>query len=280
MKLHRFLDTPLALQDAAAAEMLQEMRNRFMFNLPMEGLEAPKEDARSLGDTISSGDRQYSLLQGVAVIPVSGVLVSGAADPWYGETSYDTLIDQISTAQEDPEVRAIAMQVESPGGEVSGLFDLADTMFSMRGGKPVWSILDDYAYSAAYAIASASDYITVPRTGGVGSIGVITMHLDISKLLEDHGIKMSIIQYGERKSDYSLFKPLSDAARTRLQGQIDQVGEMFVDMVGRNRNLSRARVRATEAGLYMGAGGVEQGLADAVMSPQEAFAALLQTLGA
>jgi ClpP class serine protease len=104
------------------------------------------------------------------------------------------------------------------------------------------------------------------------------MHLDISSLLEQNGVKVSIIQYGERKSDYSLFKPLSDSARSNLQKDIDAVGEMFVEMVGRNRNLTRTQVRSTEAGMFMGADAVEQGIADAVMSPQAALEALIASI--
>ena len=268
MKLYRFLDTPIALRDTVAAEMLQELRH---YLLTGERGEQPKEEARFTGDTVSSG-RNYDVSQHVAIIPVKGVLVSGAA--WYGEMSYSSIEDDVRAALDDPDVKGIAMVIGSPGGEVSGLFEFADNLSGMQGDKPIWSILDDHAYSAAYAIAASTDRITVPKAGGVGSVGVITMHLDVSKMLDDMGLKVSIIQYGERKSDYSMFKPLSDGAKTRLQGHVDAIGEMFVEMVGRNRNLSKARVRATEAGLYMGAEGIEAGLADVVMSPQEAFSAL------
>jgi signal peptide peptidase SppA len=269
MKLYRFLDTPIALRDVVAAEMLQNLRERVMRG----ELEDREENARSMGDTVSSG-RDYDVVQNVAIIPVNGVLVNGVADPWSDETSYSTIQDQVVSALTDPDVKGVAMLVGSPGGEVSGLFDFAETLAGMKGDKPIWSILDDHAYSAAYAIAASTDHITVPKTGGVGSIGVITMHLDVSKMLDDMGLKVSIIQYGEQKSDYSMFKPLSDAAKSRLQGHIDSVGEMFVELVGRNRSMSKARVRATEAGLYMGSEGVEAGLADAVMSPAEAFSTL------
>ena len=270
MKLYRFLDTPIALRDTVAAEMLQELRH---YLLTGEHKDQPKEEARFVSDTISSG-RNYDVAQHIAIIPVKGVLVNGDADSWYGETSYSSIEDDVRAALGDPDVKGIALVVGSPGGEVSGLFDFAENLTGMQGDKPIWSILDDHAYSAAYAIAASTDRILVPKTGGVGSVGVITMHLDVSKMLDDMGLKVSIIQYGERKSDYSMFKPLSDGAKTRLQGHVDAIGEMFVEMVGRNRNLSKARVRATEAGLYMGAEGVEAGLADAVMSPQEAFSAL------
>jgi ClpP class serine protease len=76
-----------------------------------------------------------------------------------------------------------------PGGEVSGCFDLVDAIYAIRGKKPIWGILNEYAYSAGYAIASACDYVTVPRTGGVGSIGVITMHVDMSKAIDSAGLK-------------------------------------------------------------------------------------------
>ena len=168
------------------------------------------------------------------------------------------------------------MQISSPGGEVSGLFELTDTITSITGSKPVWAILDDHAYSAAYAIASTADQITVPRTGGTGSIGVITMHADMSKALENFGIKVNIIQYGERKSDYSPFKPLSEDARTRLQTDVNEVGEMFIKMVAKNRGVPHNRVRSTEAGIFLGQAGVDAGLADAVQSPNEAFAALVR----
>jgi signal peptide peptidase SppA len=271
MRLHRFLDTPLALRDVTAAEMLKDMKAEFF------GAYQDDPEASSMTAPIS-GERTYSLTQGVALIPISGVLVSGNANPWYDERGYSDIENDFSSAMNDTDVKAVALQIGSPGGEVSGLFDLADTLYSMRGNKPVWSILDDHAYSAAYALASATDRIIVPRTGGVGSIGVITMHVDISKMLEDNGVKVSIIQYGDRKSDYSLFKPLSVEAQTRLQGHIDSVGEMFVEMVGRNRKLSKTKVRSTEAGIFMGKDGVEAGLADDIMSPQQAFAKLIDSI--
>ena len=216
----------------------------------------------------------YKVISGVAVIPISGVLVHGNTSLW-DETNYGSITTQFDDAMANSEVRGIALQISSPGGEVSGLFELAETIYDKKSEKPVWAILDDHAYSAAYALASAADKVTVPRTGGVGSIGVLTMHLDLTKLLETTGIKVSLIQYGERKTDYSPFRPLSDVAKARLQTDVDTIGEMFVEMIGRNRRLSRAKIRATEAGIFMGNQGVEQGLADVIMSPQHAFAALV-----
>ena len=236
-----------------------------------------EQPAAVIPQTVNAGgERSFQLVDKVAIVPIDGVLVHGSGWTWMGERGYGQIAQQFAEAMNDDEARAIAMQISSPGGEVSGLFELTDMINSLSGEKPVWAILDDHAYSAAYAIASTADHVTVPRTGGTGSIGVITLHADMSKALENMGVKVNIIQYGERKSDYSPFKQLSEDAKGRLQADVDAVGEMFTKMVAKNRGISQDRVRSTEAGVFLGQAGVNSGLADAVQSPNEAFAALVR----
>ncbi|WP_322062309.1 S49 family peptidase [Paraburkholderia sp. J63] len=153
-----------------------------------------------------------------------------------------------------------------------------DAIHAARAIKPIHAILAECAYSAAYAIASACDSITVPRTGGTGSIGVVVAHVDFSKALTSAGITVTLITYGEHKADGNDVQPLGDAARARMQADVNTVGELFVATVARNRNLPPARVRATPALTYLGAAGVDAGLADAVMSPDAALLALLADL--
>lgn len=109
----------------------------------------------------------YDLIEGVACIPISGTLVqkNGSLRPSSGMTGYDGIRQNLMVALGDDAVRAIVLDIDSPGGEVAGCFDLVDTIYSARGMKPIWSVLNEHAYSAAYAIASAADRITVPRTG-------------------------------------------------------------------------------------------------------------------
>jgi signal peptide peptidase SppA len=266
----RFVNTPLALRAdygpvmldiADGAEIMAAEASEAAF--PAEGI-GPR--------------RPYDLQAGIAIIPIRGVLMHGAS-PWWAEaTSYDSVAEHMRMALADADVQAIALHCDSPGGEVAGCFDLADAIYAIRGIKPIWAILDESAYSAAYALASAADYITVPRTGGTGSVGVIAMHVDISRMLEEAGVKISIIQYGERKAELYPMQPLSEGARNRLQADVDSMGEMFVSLVARNRNIDADQVRSTEAGLYLGGDGVTAGLADAVMSREEAFASLLASL--
>jgi capsid assembly protease len=226
-------------------------------------------------------NRPYDVVEGVAIIPVEGTLVQklGTMRPYSGMTGYDGIRANLSMALEDDGVRAIMLDVDSPGGEVAGCFDISDAIYAARGVKPMWSILSESAYSAAYSIASSTDRIIVPRTGGTGSVGVICAHVDFSKMLEGAGISVELITYGDRKADGNQYGPLSKDARARFQADVDTMGDLFVQTVARNRNMKPAAVKATQASTYMGASGVDVGFADAVMAPDEAFRSLLAELG-
>lgn len=215
----------------------------------------------------------FQIISGIAVIPVNGLLIQrlGSMSPFFGMTGYDGIKANMLLVLADPMVKAIMLNIDSPGGEVAGCFDLCDFIYEARGIKPIWASCDESAYSAAYAIASACDFITVPRTGGVGSIGVICLHVDVSRALDKQGITVSIIQFGARKADGNETLPLSDAARERQQNAVDTMGMMFCETVARNRDLSVAAVVATEATTFLGQAGVLAGFADEVASHEEAF---------
>lgn len=264
----RLSNRPLALVQGEADLLAAALRG-----------DAPAPEAFGYGRS-AERNRQYGLIDGVAIIPVKGVLFQGGWG-WSWATGYDWIRQGVLTAVADPEVRAIVLDVDSPGGEVAGCFDLVDTIHAARGTKPLAAILSESAYSAAYALASAVDpgRIYVPRTGGTGSIGVIWMHVDWSAALAEHGIKVSFITYGDCKADGHPEIPLSKEARKRFQADVDMMGDLFVETVARNRNLPAAKVRGTQAATFLGQQGVDLGLADAVMAPDAAFLALLDELG-
>lgn len=224
--------------------------------------------------------KYYPIVEGVAVIPVEGTLVNklGSVEPYSGMTGYDGIRTMFLEAIDDPSVRGIVLDIESPGGEVNGCFDLADTIYSARGRKPIWSLLTEYAYSAGYALASAADKVIIPRTGGAGSIGVVWMHADWSQRIASEGIKVTFLHYGKYKVDGASELPLSEEAQARIQRDIDSIGGLFVSSVARNRGLSIKSVRDTEAATFQGQNAVDAGLADAVMAPDAAFMALLAEL--
>jgi signal peptide peptidase SppA len=268
MSVEGLLYRPLALLPAHARALLDRFRL-------LDGAEPPK----ALMERDEGRDRRpFLVVDGVAVIPIQGVLVHGNAYSWWGQTSYGTIRACLDLAVADAEVRAILLHVDSPGGEVAGCFDLADHIYALRAVKPVAAIVDECACSAAYALACAAEKILAPRSAVIGSIGVITMHLDVTAALEQAGLKVTTIQFGGRKSDSYSTTPLSDDARDRMQADVDRLGEMFVALVARNRGLDADKVRATEAGVFLGQAAVEQGLADAVMPTDAAFAAVLDAL--
>ncbi len=230
-------------------------------------------------NTRAAADPGYDVLNGVAVLPVTGTLVHklGSLRPYSGMTGYDGIRQAFLTAHDDPEVKAIAELYDTGGGEVSGCADLYDTKMAMRGNKPTWAILSESAYSAGYWLASAADKVIVPRTGGTGSIGIICMHVDMSEALTNAGLKVTFItsEGADFKADGHSEIPLDPGALGRFKVEIDAMGEIFYDAVAQARGLTTDQVRGFKAGTFMGAAGVTAGLADAVMAPEQAFAALL-----
>ncbi|MEX3852652.1 S49 family peptidase [Paraburkholderia sp. BR10923] len=228
--------------------------------------------------------RPYTVIAGVAIIPVYGLLVQKSGSLWpYLDTvgyvtGYDGLRACIGAALADRAVRAIVLDANSDGGQLAGMLDLSDAIYRARGRKPLWAILGESACSAAYALASACDRVIVPRTGDTGGIGVIVAHTDFSKALDRSGVAVTLIASGARKADGNEFKPLSREAYRRIKADIDTLGELFIRTVARNRGLAVSKVHATQGATYLGGAGKVVGFADAVMSPDAAFARLLDRL--
>lgn len=274
----RLVNRPLAISAAHAQAAITDIAERhgglraLLTALGMGAVHdaGPGRDAQA---------RPYDVTgDGVAIIPIRGIIVHryGWCDPWV--TGTDAIRARFAVALADPEVRAILLDINSIGGEVAGTFDLVDAMTAARGVKPVWAVLNEEAYSAAYAIASAADRITIPRTGGAGSIGILAVHMEWSRALDDAGVTVSLIRYGKAKAEGHEAEPLSDGARARFQAQVNECGDLFVATVARNRGLPADRIRGLEAATFLGAEAVRLGLADAVSAPDEAYRALVATL--
>ena len=282
----RLFNTPVAIHPKKASGVMAILADRMGYGRPLAiqpvmMFGADDEDVFAGRGRAPQRDLGYDFLPGgIARIQVEGTLVQklGTLRPYSGMTGYGGIRQAFLGAVTDRKVKAILLDVDSPGGEVSGCFDLVDAIYEQRGKKPIWAILNENAFSAAYAIASAADYITVPRTGGVGSIGVICLHVDFSRALDANGLKVTFIKYGDRKADGHEEIPLSDEALAAAQADVDAMGKLFVATVARNRGLPLAKVRDTQAACYLGGPGVGLGLADAVMAPDAAFRALQASL--
>lgn len=216
----------------------------------------------------------------IAVIPIHGTLVRRTVglEAESGLTSYAGLAAQLDAALASPEVAAILLDIDSPGGESGGVFDLADRIRAASQIKPVWAVANDMAFSAAYALASAASKVFVSRTGGVGSIGVIAMHVDQSEKDVQDGVRYTAVFAGDRKNDLNPHEPISSEAHAFLKAEVNRIYGLFVETVARNRGIDPSTVRDTEAGLFFGQAAVAIGLADAVGTFDDALAQLLESV--
>lgn len=271
----RVIGRPLLIHPTKAEVVLHVLQGR----IPIDGALAPlgPEANRFMGSrTKTSGTA--TVADGVAIIPVIGSLVNRGA--WIGTnsgtTSYEGIAAQVRDARSDPNVRAIVLDLDSPGGEATGMFGLATAIREARAEKPVIAVVNDMAASAAYGIASQASEVVVSSTSMVGSIGVVLTHFDRSGELASKGIKPTLIYAGANKVDGNPFGPLSDAVRADLQVQVAKFYDQFVGLVaqGRGDRLTEADARATEARVFIGQEAVDRGLADRVASLDAVLASL------
>ena len=226
------------------------------------------------------GDAPYALVEGIAVIEIAGVLIhrGGWIGQSSGQTSYEGIAAQIEAAASDPAVRGLALEIDSFGGEVAGVFDLADRIRAIRGSKPVWAFVAEHAFSAGYALASQADRILLPRTGALGSIGVVVLHADLSGQLDQDGVRVTLIHSGRHKVDGNPYQPLPEAVQDDIQREIDVLRFLFAETVaaGRTGRLSQEAALATEAAVFRGTDAVAAGLADEITDLTRGFTAFRQ----
>lgn len=231
---------------------------------------------QTYGYAASDHGKPFAFAEGTAIIPVHGSLINRFGGYYHGyATGYQFIRSQRAKAMVDPDVKRIIYDVNSPGGEAAGCFELADESFEMRGEKPTLAVVDSNCYSAAYAFASSADKISVTPTGGAGSIGVISMHADVSKLLDDFGVKITLITAGKHKADGNPFETLNEDVRKDIQADVDAFRDDFVALVARNRGLDEQAVRDTEARCYSAKDALALNLIDEVATPAKAVASFI-----
>lgn len=213
----------------------------------------------------------------IAIIPVIGGL-SHRGYGWYWSMSYGDIRREFRAALADAQAEVIVLDIDSPGGEVAGCFDLVDEIYAARGKKEIIAVANEACFSAAYAIASAADKVYLSRTASVGSIGVIAIHYEQSKAEENIGVKYTAIFSGDRKNDFSPHEPISKDAMAYAQAAVAANYDIFCATVARNRGMTEKAVRETNAGIYSGADAVAAGLADAVMPVGEVLSGLVTTI--
>lgn len=268
--LRAFVETPWAILPSKLAA-LEEIVIRHVSG---EKLDADEVQTRIHGATRPP----ERLVNKVAVLPLFGTIFPRAnmMTDISGATSAERFGAQFAQLVDDPEVDAIVLDVDSPGGQVGGIAELSKQIFDARGKKPIVAVANHWMASAAYWIASAADEIVVTPSGEVGSIGVFSVHEDISGALEKEGIKLSIISEGKHKVEGNPYQPLGDEARAAIQTRVREVYDAFVEAVARNRGVEPDAVRnGFGEGRMAGARqAVEWGMADRIGTLQDALEGL------
>ncbi|WDU57868.1 S49 family peptidase [Pseudemcibacter aquimaris] len=232
--------------------------------------EPPEAVAAKLGRELQNTHR-LEMRENIAVLPLVGPLFRYANlfTQISGASSYELLARDFTTALENPDVQAIVLNIDSPGGEVNGCAELADMVYEARGRKPVIAYASGDAASGAYWIAAAADEIVVSKTSALGSIGVVGVY--------QGGKDTDTVEVVSSQSPFKRLDPGSDEGRARLQKRIDAMAGVFVDAVAKYRGATAAHVQEHygSGDVFIGGDAVSQGLADRVGS----FEKLLSELG-
>lgn len=267
----RALNRPLLMAPDYASHFFAALGQRFGVDglvdtsgrmIEAEGLPAL---AAAYGRSAGIG-KLYTDDRGVAIIPIDGTLVhkSGYVGAQSGMTGYDGIASQIKAALSDKSVSGIMLDIDSPGGEVAGVADLARLISAAN--KPVWAHANENAASAAYWLASASNRVLLSETAAAGSVGVLLAHMDSSQALASEGRVVTLIYSGAHKVDGNPFEALPERVRASLQSEVDALRAIFAGAVAFTRGMSEHDVLATEARTYTGADAIKVGFADAVIS--------------
>lgn len=213
----------------------------------------------------------------VAVIPIEGVLTKDGPS-WYG-SNYDNIGAALEAATANPEVKHIVLAVDSPGGEVTGLPETAALVASAAKVKRVSAIVDGMSASAAYYLTSQANDVTVTPSGEVGSVGVRMMHMDVSKMLEDFGVKVTELYSGDFKTEWSPYKPLSDEAKADMQPRLNAVHADFINAVsagrGERATQSIREARFGEGRMFSSSDAALNGMVDEVQASREFYKMIL-----
>ena len=239
---------PWAIQEEKLAAILEvlELRAAGVALSPDFTAAAPRPIEEVVALEAAAAGRPAAVNEGkVAILQLFGVLSQRMSmlEQQSGGTSTEKFGKVFDAVLANDEIRAIILQIDSPGGAVAGTAELADRIFQARGQKRVVAIADSLAASAAYWIGSSASEFWATPTADVGSIGVIALHEDVSKAADEAGVKYTIVKAGKFKGEGNPYETLSAEAQAAMQSRVDELYGMFVKSVARGRGVSVDDVR-------------------------------------
>lgn len=276
MKLLEILNAPWAIDPAK----LHEIQAIYATHLRGEKIDIAAVEQR-LGRPLANEAKRYDIIDGVAVLPIEGVIAKRANlfSQISGGASTQLIERDLRDALADPAVHSIILAIDSPGGTVDGTQSLANAVRAGLDSKPIVTLASGVMASAAYWIGSAAGaaYIADDTTN-VGSIGVVAKHMDISRAEEQQGVKTTEIYAGKYKRIASQHAPLTEEGRQSIQDAVDYTYSIFVQAVAQHRGVTTEKVLTDMADgrVYIGQQAIEAGLVDGV-STLEALVAKLNS---
>lgn len=211
----------------------------------------------------------------IAVIPIVGPLTGDPNEAfWYGGTCYGDIQAQVMAADTDPMVSEIVLLVDSPGGEVIGCAETADTIF--QASKPVTALIAGMSASAAYYLTAQASTVLLTPDGQVGSVGVYVVHADISQMLKDAGIQITTISAGKFKTEFSPFEPLTEEAKANMQALIDSYYADFLEAIERGRGV---KSKFGDGRMFRALDAIGLGMIDGVSTVAQFFESKKPTAG-
>lgn len=229
----------------------------------------------------ASGARARS--GGVAIVPILGTIFHRAAslEDSSGGTSTNQVREMLRAAKADPQVGTILLDVDSPGGTVAGVPELADEIFQAREGKRIVALADSTMASAAYWLASQAHEIIGTPSSRAGSIGVLGIHEDLSERAKLLGVKVTLLSAGKYKTEGNPFQPLSEEGRERFQREVDKTYGDFTSAVARGRGVTASSVRSGfgEGRVLPAPEAKEAGIIDRIATRDDAISGLVRKSG-
>ena len=271
----RVFGTPLAIEPGKLAVILNAIGSRVLGGEVLLDVEVDPATPQAI---LPKGQRSPSdtftrLVEGVAILDVKGTLVhrSSWMDAASGLASYEQLDEELERAIANPNASAVLLAFGSPGGEVSGMFEMAERIQMLRGktSKKVYALAADTCCSAAYLLAAACEKVYATEGAVTGSIGIVYAHMDVSEADKKAGIKITHVHAGAHKVDGNPHEPLSDDAKATLQAHVDKTAAIFFARVDKFRGLKPGASKALEAAIYIGAEAKDVGLIDGIKSTRQ-----------
>lgn len=214
----------------------------------------------------------------ILIIPITGTIYSGS-DSFSPDTFSDEIISQLESASENTNVKAVILEIDSPGGTVVGSREISNAIEVFD--KPIIAWMRENAASGAYWIAASTDHIIADPATITGSIGVTGSYLQFSGLLDDYNVSYERFVSGEYKDTGSPYKDVSAQEREYLQNKINLLNDMFIEHIATSRELTESYVRGQATGeIFLGTEALNRKLVDSLGGKQEALELAAEMSGA